>query len=83
MCISVHVQGYVTQRVLLIIPPDLTLLGRKLKIIEEEGKEMYFEGRICSYDGQSGQHIVLSSLLMVTTTLFILPDDEDVYNSTV
>ena len=42
-----------------VSPPDLTLLGRKLKMkffIEEKGKEMYFEGRICSYDGLTGKY---------------------------
>ena len=49
------------------IPPDPKLLERKLKMkfyIEEDWKDMYFEGQICSYDGQTGKY-GSSFLLMV------------------
>ena len=60
---------------------DLTLLGRKLNIIEEEErctlKDIYVAMMVRVVN------IVLSSLPMVATTWFILPHDEDVANSTV
>ena len=57
--------GYAGARIRLYrrvwVPDYLTphSLDKKIKMkffIEEEGKEMYFEGCICSYDGQTGKY---------------------------
>ena len=55
------------------ISPDPKLLGRKLKMkfyIEEEGKDMYFEGQVCSYNEQTG--------VFYGTAWYIFADEEDV-----
>ena len=60
------------------IPPDLKLLGRKLKMkfYIEEGKDMYFEGQVCSYDEQTGKYGVFFP--SDGTTWYIFADEEDV-----